>query len=103
MHIDDMSKILEGHFREGLIAQYACIVYEDVHLAPQRTRLLDHVRDRGKVGYRCRIRDCLASGSANFFNYRLRCGSAGTNAGDGSAEVVHDNLRSTARQKKCVL
>jgi hypothetical protein len=49
MHIDDMSKILERHFREGLIAQHTCVVYEDINLAPQRARLLNHVRDRGKV------------------------------------------------------
>ena len=49
MHIDDTVENPRGSFSRGFVAQHACIVYRGFHLAPQRTRLLDHVGDRSKV------------------------------------------------------
>ena len=62
------------------------------------------VRDRRKVGHGRRNRDRLAAGRTDFISDRVgRRSWEATNARTGTAEVVHDDLRSTARQKKCVL
>ena len=96
VHAEDELEIRHVHLGEGLVAQHAGVVDEDVDAAPLLFRARRHrgdlleIGDVGWVGHRC-----PAAGANLFHNAQGIVGSDAV-----SAEVIDDDFRAARRKSK---
>jgi hypothetical protein len=91
MHVHHQPEIRDAHLREGLVAQNAGVVDEDIDAAPGRHHAFDHGRDTSLVGDR-RGRCNRFSASRNDFIGNARCGCL--------IHIVDDDLGALSRQQQ---
>ncbi len=91
MNIQHQAEVREAHLGEGLVAQNAGVVDENVDAAPVRHHAADHGRDRRLVGDRRGHRKRLAARRDDFIG-DASCGRR--------IHVVYDDLRAIPRQQQ---
>ena len=92
MHVEHRLEVVQLHLGEGLVAQNAGVVDQDVHPAPSRHGIVHHALGAGPIAHRPAVGDGLPAGRLDFPNNAF--GGLGTAAGavHGPTEVIDHHL-----------
>ena len=69
VNVNDEFEIVHRHFGEGLVAQNAGVVDDDMHAAPLLLRVGDHLFHLVEFGDRTAVRNRFAAGLFDFLDY----------------------------------
>ena len=92
MDVHDEAEIVQLHLGEGLVAQDAGVVDQDVDPAPFRHRRPDHGLDSGEIGDRGGIGHGLAAGGHDFGHDGLGRGRGSARTIASAPQIIDDHL-----------
>ncbi len=95
VYADDELEIRHLHLGEGLVAQHASVVDENVDVAPQPFGACNHLGDLIKIGDVRIVRDRCSAGRSNLFH-----NPHGIVEASVLTEIIDDNVRSARRKSQ---
>ena len=95
MHAEDELEIRHLHLGEGLVAQHASVVDENVDAPPQPFGACNHLGDLRKIGDVRIVPDRRPAGSPNLFH-----NPHGTVEAPVLTEIIDDDVRSARRKSQ---
>jgi hypothetical protein len=95
VHSDDEFEIRHVHLGEGLVAQHASVVDENVDASPQPFGACNHLGDLRKIGDVRIVRDRRPAGSPNLFHNPHGVVEAAV-----LTEIIDDDVRSARRKSQ---
>ena len=100
MDIDHLAEVVEAHLDEGLVAQDAGVVDQDIDPAEAFLDEGDHLVDGGGVGHGSAVGDRFTAGRDDLVDDQLRRADRAARAITRAAEIVNHDLGTAGRQRQ---